>query len=84
MSALAKLATPAADDLEKPEEVLIHVRYAPNAEIVTIDKRPDHLSSRAWLDLLLAGASQHYQILAGGRGFFRIPVATFQAIQASV
>ena len=34
------------------------------------------------IEHLLAGASQHYQTLAGGRGFFRIPAATFGAVLA--
>lgn len=82
MAVLAQLKTPAAQVNEKPAEVLIHVRYQPNAQIFSIDECPKTLSPRDWLDRLLAGASEHYQTLAGGRGFFRIPRDRFEAILA--
>lgn len=68
--------TKAADDK------LIHVRYSPNAEIFFIDARPESMSPRDWLNLLLDKAPDCYQALAGGRGFFRIPRARFDAISA--
>jgi hypothetical protein len=73
---------------EEPEvvaaDVLIHVRYSPNAEIFFIDARPESTSPRDWLNLLLDKASDCHQTLAGGRGFFRIPRARFDAIRAQV
>ena len=59
---------------------LIHVRYQPDGEIVSIGEKPATLSARQWLTHLLATASPHYQTLAGGRGFFRIPRETFAAL----
>jgi len=82
MSAIAKLVVPAVPTSEKPDEVLIHVRFAPSAEVLTIDATPDHLKPRDWFAHLYAGAVQHYQTLAGGRGFFRIPRARFEALVA--
>ena len=81
MAAIAKLVVPAAARGPRPDDVLIHVRFAPNAEILAIDALPDHMTQRAWFERLYAGAVQHYQALAGGRGFFRIPRSTFDALQ---
>ena len=38
------------------------------------------LSAGEWLKHLLATASSHYQTLAGGRGFFRIPRDDYAAL----
>lgn len=80
MSAVAKLAVPSKETESKADDVLIHVRYTPSAEIFFIDAKPADLSAREWLNLLLEGASNYYQTLAGGRGFFRIPRDVFNAI----
>ncbi|MFG1419059.1 hypothetical protein V5F38_12270 [Xanthobacter sp. V0B-10] len=64
------------------EDVLIHVRFQPNAEVWTIDNCPEGVSPKAWYERLLAGAASYYQALANGRGFFRIPAATFAGIAA--
>jgi hypothetical protein len=80
MTALAKLKTPLVEPDQKPDNVLIHVRFHPNAEIFTIDKCPEHVSSRDWFNRLREGAPETYQVLAGGRGFFRIPSPRFEAI----
>lgn len=80
MAAVAKLKTPTPQAVEKEEEVLIHVRYQPNAEIFSIDLCPDGVNPRDWLNRLLDMASDRYQMLAGGRGFFRIPRNRFDAI----
>ena len=84
MTVLARLKPPSAPNEEKADEVLVHVRFHPNAEISTIDARPEHLSSQEWFKRLTEAASQHYQVLAGGRGFFRIPRSTFEAIPTQV
>ena len=65
-------------------DMLIHVRYSPNAEIFFIDARPERKTARDWLNLLLDQAPDCYQTLAGGRGFFRIPRARYDAIVAKV
>ncbi len=83
MVVVAPLRKPSAQGVEQAEEVLLHVRYLPNAGISSIDGCPKHLSPREWLDRLLAEASEYYQILAGGRGFFRIPRYRFKAILGS-
>ncbi|CAN1722253.1 KTSC domain-containing protein [Hyphomicrobium sp. 1Nfss2.1] len=64
----------------KSQDVLLHVRYSPDASIFFIDSCPPCLGSDDWLKLLLAEASDCYRALAGGRGFFRIPSERFSAI----
>ena len=80
MTALAKLKPPTTLSEEKPDEVLVHVRFHPNAEVFSIDGRPEHLSPRDWFHRLCEAAPEHYQVLAGGRGFFRIPRSRFDSI----
>jgi hypothetical protein len=80
MTALARLELPSAETNEKPDEVLIHVRFHPNADISSIDKCPEHVSSRDWFNRLREAVPETYQVLAGGRGFFRLPRSRFEAI----
>ncbi len=60
------------------------MRFHPNAEISSIGEKPGSLSENEWFKRLLDGASAHYQVLAGGRGFFRIPRASFETILEGV
>jgi len=72
---------------EKPAvagDVLVHVRFYPNTKIASIGEKPDDLSASEWFERLLGAASPHYEVLAGGRGFFRIPRSKFDAIPKSV
>ncbi len=64
----------------RADEVLVHVRFHPNAEISSIGEKPENLSASEWFKHLLDTASPYYQVLAGGRGFFRIPRSKFEAI----
>ncbi len=82
MAAQLKLK-PVEEEIEAPDDVLVHVRFHPSAEIMLIGELPARLSARDWYNHLLANASQHYQVFAGGRGFFRIPRPEFDAIVAS-
>lgn len=61
------------------DEVLVHVRYQPNGEILSIGETPEGLSAVRWLKHLFDTASPYYQTLAGGRGFFRIPRSNFES-----
>ena len=76
----AKFAAPISCDDKKPDDVLIHVRFHPNAQIFTIDSRPEHISPQDWFYLLCYAAPQQYQVFAGGRGFFRMRRGHFEAI----
>lgn len=82
MSALAKrvdLPVEAAP-VQKADDVLIHVRFNPNAEVFTIDRLPEGVAPKAWFERLYTNASSYYRTLANGRGFFRIPAEAFAAI----
>jgi hypothetical protein len=81
MSALAKRVVHEVTEANEPE-VLIHVRFHPNADIAMIDEQPRHLTAHEWFTRLCEGANNHYRALAGGRGFFRIPRSTYDAIVA--
>lgn len=63
-------------------DVLIHVRFQPNAEVWTIDGCPQGVTPAAWYERLVSGAANYYSALSNGRGFFRIPAATFAGITA--
>jgi hypothetical protein len=80
MSAQALRVVREAPAAAEPE-VLIHVRFHPNADVATIGEQPGHLKPQAWFNLLCEGALSRYRGLAGGRGFFRIPKSTFDAIR---
>jgi hypothetical protein len=80
MSERANVIALSGQSKTKNDDVLIHVRYFPNAEIAAIDECPKGHSSYDWFVRLQEGAGQHYRTLAGGRGFFRIPRPTFEAI----
>jgi hypothetical protein len=71
---------PAGCGEDKGNEVLVHVRFYPNADVNTIDYRPEHLCRQDWYYRLRYAAPQNYQVFAGGRGFFRIQRGAFEAI----
>jgi hypothetical protein len=64
------------------QNVLIHVRFAPNAAVVEISERPAGVSGQDWFYLLSDKAASVYQPLAGGRGVFRLTRAAVDAIKA--
>ncbi len=74
-----KSALPAGCGEAKCDDVLIHVRFHPNAEVNTIDQCPEHLSRDDWYYRLRIALPQNYQVFAGGRGFFRIDRSCFEA-----
>jgi hypothetical protein len=74
-----KSALPAGRGEAKCDDVLIHVRFHPNAEVNTIDQCPEHLSRDDWYYRLRIALPQNYQVFAGGRGFLRIERSCFEA-----
>jgi hypothetical protein len=62
--------------------VIIHVRFAPNGEVVEIGERPPALSPQQWYNLLCDRAGTAYQPLAGGRAVFRLTRAEVDAFKA--
>ncbi|MFG1351668.1 hypothetical protein [Xanthobacter autotrophicus] len=82
MSALAKRVELPVEEapVQKADDVLIHVRFSPSAEVLTIDRLPEGVAPKAWFERLFLSAAPHYRTLSNGRGFFRIPAGTFAAI----
>lgn len=64
------------------QNVLIHVRFAPNGVVVEISERPAALSPQEWFNSLCDKASNAYQPLAGGRGVFRLTRTVVDAFKA--
>jgi hypothetical protein len=65
----------------RPDDVLIHIRFHPNADIASVSvEPPEHISLKDLYTHLRMEAYDYYRGLAGGRGFFRIPRATYDAI----
>ncbi|HTV33902.1 MAG TPA: hypothetical protein VME69_12505 [Methylocella sp.] len=65
---------------KKPTEVLVHVRFFPNADVRSIDYCPKHLSKNDWFFHLCYSAPHSYQTFMGGRGLFRIERSEFESI----
>ncbi|MFG1294795.1 MULTISPECIES: hypothetical protein [Xanthobacter] len=84
MTVLAQIVEPTVALGNPSEEVMIHVRFWPSAEIFTIDAKPESLSPREWYNKLYMGYTQYYETRANGRGFFRIPRPVFDELMTSV
>ncbi|OPY94649.1 hypothetical protein A5906_12815 [Bradyrhizobium sacchari] len=54
------------------QEIIIHVRFAPNGRVIQISERPAKLTPNQWFDVLNTRASSAYRPLARGRGMFRL------------
>lgn len=54
------------------DNVMIHVRFAPNGEVVEIGERPADATPREWFNCLSDKAGTHYRTFAGGRGVFSL------------
>ncbi|WP_076861954.1 hypothetical protein [Bradyrhizobium mercantei] len=63
------------------QQVIIHVRFAPNGTVVQISGRPAKLTPHQWFDVLNARAGHAYRPLAGGRGVFRLTRAAVDAFR---
>jgi hypothetical protein len=66
----------------EPENILIHLRFAPNGTVVEIGERPTALSPQQWFDRLSLKYGNAYQVFAGGRGIFRLTRAEIDALNA--
>lgn len=64
------------------QNVIIHVRFAPNAAVVEIGERPASLSPQDWFFRLCDKAGNAYQALSGGRGVFRLTRSQVDALKA--
>lgn len=54
-------------------QVMIHVRFAPNGAVTEIGERPPSLAAHDWFNLLSRSTVNCYETLSGGRGIFRLP-----------
>jgi hypothetical protein len=64
------------------QNVLVHVRFAPNGTVVEISERPAPLSPQEWFNFLSDKAANAYQALAGGRGVFRLTRTVVDVLKA--
>jgi hypothetical protein len=63
-------------------EVMIHVRFAPNGTVMEIAERPDGCSAQDWFNLLSRRDGLAYQALSGGRGLFRLSPEALAELRA--
>jgi len=68
----------------KGDEVLIHIRYFANGQVMFIDRCPAQLTAQEWREMLLKAAPEHYQTFAGARGFFRLPRRIYNSLLATM
>jgi hypothetical protein len=64
------------------QNVMIHVRFAPNGTVVEISERPTALTPQDWFNCLSDKAGTVYQPLSGGRGLFRLTRGQVDALKA--
>lgn len=53
-------------------EIMIHVRFAPNGAVTEISDCPTDASPQKWFDFLSRSTSNSYASLSGGRGVYRM------------
>jgi hypothetical protein len=63
------------------QQVIIHVRFAPNGRVIQISERPAKLTPNQWFDVLNARASSAYRALARGRGIFQLSRTAIEAFK---
>lgn len=58
---------------EEDNKVVVHVRFAPNGDVVEIGERVKGKNPQEWFDFLSERfGAEHYLGLSGGRGVFRL------------
>jgi hypothetical protein len=58
---------------EEENKVVVHVRFAPNGDVVEIGERVKNKNPQEWFDFLANKyGGEHYLGLSGGRGVFRL------------
>lgn len=63
------------------QQVIIHVRFAPNGRVIQISERPAKLTPNQWFDVLNTRASSAYRALARGRGIFQLSRTAIEAFK---
>ena len=81
-----KVAAPGLCDAAVPapgtQDVILHVRFHPDARVWEIAERPQDLDKEEWFKVLCARFGSKYETRAGGRGFFRLSRAELEAAKA--
>lgn len=65
------------------DQVMIHVRFAPNGTVTAIGECPGELSTQAWFNLLASSTIDSYETLSGGRALFRLPRQQVEQLKSS-
>ena len=65
------------------DQIMIHVRFAPDGSVVTIGECPGALSTQAWFNLLASSTTDSYETLSGGRALFRLPKQQVDQLKSS-
>jgi hypothetical protein len=65
------------------DQVMIHVRFAPNGSVTEIGERPSTLSAQDWFNLLTRSTTDCYESLSGGRALFRLPRQQVDQLKSS-
>jgi hypothetical protein len=65
------------------DQVMIHVRFAPNGSVTEIGERPTALSAQEWFNLLTRSTIDRYETLSGGRALFRLPREEIDLLKSS-
>jgi hypothetical protein len=64
-------------------QIMIHVRFAPNGTVSSIGERPATLSEQDWFNLLASSTTDSYETLSGGRALFRLPKQQVDQLKSS-
>ncbi len=62
-------------------QIMIHVRFAPNGTVTEISERPANASAQEWFNYLNRNTFDCYQTLSGGRGLFRLARERLDALK---
>ena len=65
------------------DQIMIHVRFAPNGTVASIGERPGTLSEQDWFNLLASSTTDSYETLSGGRALFRLPKLQVDQLKSS-
>jgi hypothetical protein len=65
------------------EEMMIHVRFAPDGTVVKIGECPSELSTQQWFNLLASSTTDSYETLSGGRALFRLPKQQVEQLKSA-
>ncbi len=70
---------------QEEQKVVIHVRFAPNGDVVEIGERPKGKNPQEWFDILSERfGGEHYLGLSGGRGVFKLTREQVDTTKADV